>query len=68
MYEKYFLGNSSPTAHLYKLHSELAVESGHLSLHAQLATSNRERHNLIVSSAVTHSLKDIQVFHHHMVI
>lgn len=61
-------GSSSKTTHLYKLHSELAVESGYLSLHAQLATSNRERHNFIMSSAVTHALKDIQVLNHHMAV
>ncbi len=54
--------------HLYKLHSELAVESGHLSLHAQLPTSDREGDNLIVSCAVTHSVKDVQVLHHHMTV
>lgn len=56
------------TAHLYKLHGELAVESGHLSLHAQLATSDREGHYLIVSGTVTHSIEDVQVLHHHVTV
>lgn len=56
------------TAHLYKLHGELAVESGHLSLHTQLASSNGEGDYLVMSGAVTHSIKDIQVLYHHMAV
>lgn len=47
------------TAHLYELCSELAVESGDLSLYAQFTTSNREGYYLIVSRTVAHTLEDV---------
>lgn len=56
------------TSHLHKLHGELSVERGHLALHAQLPSPNRERHNLIVGGAVTHSIKDVQILHHHVAV
>lgn len=56
------------TAHLYKLHCELAVEGGHLPLNAEFTSSYRERDDLIVSCTVANSFKDIQVFHHHVAV
>lgn len=54
--------------HLYKLHGELPVERGHLSLHAQLPPTDGERNDLIVSRAVTDSIEDVQVLHHHVAV
>lgn len=56
------------TTYLYKLYSELAVEGRHLSLNAQFAFFYRKGYYLIMSSTVTHTIKDIQVLHHHVAI
>ena len=60
--------HSKPTAHLNKLHSELAVEGGDLSLHAQLAPADGEGDYFVVGCTVTHALKDIQIFHHNVAV
>lgn len=61
-------GGEEEERHLDKLHHQLAVESGHLSLHAQLPASDGEGDDLIVGGAVTHAVEDIQVLHHHVAV
>lgn len=55
-------------SHLDKLHGEFPVKRGHLALHAQLPSPDGERHDLIVGCAVTHSVKDVQILHHHVAV
>ena len=55
-------------AHLNKLHVELAIEGGNLSLNAQLAPADGEGDYFVVGCTVTHTLKDIQIFYHHVAV
>lgn len=54
--------------YLDKLHGELAIESGHLSLDTELPASYREGNDFIMSCTVPYSIKDIQVFYNYMAI
>lgn len=54
--------------HLDKLHRQLAVEGGHLSLHAQLSAADGEGDDLVVGGAVADALEDVQVLHHHVAV
>lgn len=58
----------SPSAHLDELHRQLAVEGGHLPLHAQLPATDGEGDGLVVGGAVADALEDVQVLHHHVAV
>lgn len=54
--------------HLDELHCQLAVEGGHLPLHAQLPAADGEGDDLVVGGAVADTLEDVQVLHHHVAV
>lgn len=54
--------------YLYKLNVELPRERGNLSLDTQFPLFDAHRNDLIVSRAVSNSVKNVQVLHHHVAI
>lgn len=54
--------------YLDKLNVEFPCEGGHLPPDAQLPLSDAHRDDFIMSCAVPHTIKDIQVLHHDMAI
>lgn len=55
-------------SYLNKLYREFPIKSGNFAMHTQFSSFYRERHYFIMSRAVTHTVKDIQILHHNMAI